>query len=203
MSNIPINLVFEDALSEAVLHKLLERSGRNYLVGISYNASGCGWIKKKIVGLNRAAKGMPYLILTDLDRGECAPSLLREWMQHPKHANLLLRVAVKEVEAWVLGCREAFAEFLGIAEDLIPREVEGIEDAKEFVLSLARRSRKRDLRVDIVPAAGSTAKVGPDYNGRLIRFVEECWEPEVAQERSESLRRAMTALAEFEPVLAE
>lgn len=203
MSDIPINLVFEDALSEAVLHKLLRSSGRSYLIGISYNGHGCGWIKNKIAGFNNAAKGMPYLILTDLDRRECAPSLLREWMRRPRHANLLLRVAVHEVEAWVLGCRAAFAEFLGIAEELIPREVDGIENPKEFVISLARRSRKRNLRVDIVPGVGSTARVGPDYNGRLIRFVEDSWEPEIAQEHSDSLRRARTALAEFTPVWRE
>jgi hypothetical protein len=200
MSDIPVNLVFEDVLSEAVLHKLLRSSGRNYRIGVSYSGHGCSWIRNKITGLNKAAKGMPYLVLTDLDKAQCAPSVVREWIADRKHANLLLRVAVREVEAWLLACRREFAEFLGIAEIRIPTDVDSIENPKELVVSLARRSRRKNLRTDIVPAVGSTARVGPDYNGRLIEFVEECWQPEVAQERSDSLRRARTALAEFSPV---
>lgn len=120
-------------------------------------------------------------------------------LKHPRHANLLLRVAVKEVEAWILGCRSAFAQFLGISDKLIPRQVDEIEDPKEFVVSLARRSRRRDVRVGITPAKGSTARVGPDYNGRMVEFVQEYWIPEIAEENSPSLRRTRRILAEFEP----
>ena len=200
MCDIPINLVFEDTLSEAVLQKLLALSGRSYVVGICYNGQGFGWIEKRVMGFNNAAKGMPYLILTDLDREECAPLLLGRWLKHPRHANLLLRVAVKEVEAWILGCRCAFAQFLGIDDELIPRRVDEIGDPKEFVVSLARRSRRRDVRVGITPAKGSTARVGPDYNGRMIEFVQEYWAPEIAEENSPSLRRTRQILTEFEPV---
>ena len=69
MSDITINLVFEDSLSESVLSKLLAHSHRNYVVGYRYNAGGFGWIKKKIGGFNHAAKGMRNLALDSLRAG--------------------------------------------------------------------------------------------------------------------------------------
>jgi hypothetical protein len=194
-----INLVFEDVLSEMVLRKLLCCSAIDYLVGQTLPANGYGWIKKKIKGLNAAAKGMPYLVLTDLDTHECAPVLIREWLDVPKHPNLLFRVAVREVEAWLLGCREAFAAFLGIPENRIPSNVDEIPDPKRFLVNLARRSRNGDIRRDIVPRDGSTAKVGPGYNGRLTFYVERHWDPVIAKKHSLSLRKAIEVIDAFEP----
>lgn len=201
MSNIPVNLVFEDSLSGSVLQKLLTNSKQDYLVGYRYKSGGYGWIKKKINGLNKAAKGMSYIVLTDLDQNECPPVLMGDWLVGDKHHNLIFRVAEKQVESWLLGCRSQFASFLRIQENLIPRNVDEIDNAKALVIDLARRSPKRQLRLDIVPREGSTAKVGPDYNGRLIHFVESVWDPNVAGELSPSLRRAMEVLDDFEPMI--
>ena len=64
---------------------------------------------------NHGAKGTPFILLTDLDKNECAPMLIQEWLTDPLHPNLIFRVAVHEVEAWILADREAFAPFLGIS----------------------------------------------------------------------------------------
>ncbi len=199
MSDIPVNLVFEDSLSGSVLRRLLENSQRKYLVGACYNSGGYGWIKKRIEGFNNAARGMPYLILTDLDRSECPPVLVKEWQIENRNHNLIFNVAVRQVESWVLGCGRAFAKFLGIREDSIPADVDNIPDAKRLLVDLARSSPRRELRSDIVPEDGSTAKVGPDYNGRLIYFVENLWDPNIAKEFSPSLRRTMEVLNVFQP----
>jgi len=199
MCEIAINLVFEDNLSGAILRKLLANSKRNYMIGFSRNSGGFGWIRKKIEGFNNAAKGMPYLILTDLDRSECPPVLLREWHIENHNHNLLFNVAVRQLESWILACRCRFAEFLGIREHEIPAAVDEIPDAKRFLIDLVRRSHKRELRVDIVPQEGSTARVGPDYNGRLIQFVRNNWDPNMAKEFSPSLCRTMESLDVFQP----
>ena len=144
---------------------------------------------------------MSYLILTDLDRHECPPVLIDEWLIGDRHHNLIFRVAERQVESWLLGCRILFAKFLGVRENLIPRNVDEITNAKAFVINLARRSQRKQLRLDIVPQEGSTAKVGPDYNGRLIHFVENIWDPDLAKELSPSLRRAMEILDNFEPIV--
>jgi len=197
MPEICIYLVFEDALHGAVIEKILAASRQKYLVGVRYNAGGFGWIQKRINGFNMAAKGMPYLVLTDLDRHECAPALIDAWLTGPRNQNLLLRVAVRQVEAWLLACRSSFAHFAGIEEHLIPADTDRIENSKRFLLDLVRRSRNAKLRSDIVPARESTAKVGPDYNGRLMHFVEGSWDPAVAKVHSPSLRKTIDALDRF------
>ena len=199
MSDIPINLAVEDALSEAVLKEMLKQSQRPFSVGTCLNRGGYGYIKKIIPGLNHGAKGMPYLVLTDLDNAECPLALISSWLSQPKHPNLIFRVAIKEVEAWLLAHREAFAEFLGISVGLIPGDVDEIADPKQLLIDLANRSRKRNLRDAIVPARNSTAKIGKDYNCQLIQFVQQSWQVEPAQATSRSLQRAMNALMNFEP----
>lgn len=200
MTDIPINLVFEDTLSEAVLKEMLKQSQRPFSVGNCLNQRGYGKIKKIISGLNYAAKGMPYLVLTDLDNAECPLVIISEWLTQPKHPNLLFRIAVKEVEAWLLAHREAFAEFLGISVSLIPANVDEIPDPKQLLIYLAKKSKKRNLRDAIVPDRHSTAKIGKDYNGQLIQFVQNNWQVEAAQVNSRSLQRAMNALINFQPI---
>lgn len=109
---IPIQLAVEDDLSEAVLRKILSTSGRPYAVGTCYLGRGFGYLRKTIHGFNNAAKGTPYLVLTDLDQAECPPNLIGAWLQVPIHANLVFRVAVREVEAWLLADRAGLARFL-------------------------------------------------------------------------------------------
>ncbi|MEG4517500.1 MULTISPECIES: hypothetical protein [unclassified Microcoleus] len=199
MTDIPINLVFEDALSEAVLKQMLKQSQRPFSVGQCLNQRGYGKIKKIISGLNYAAKGMPYLVLTDLDNAECPLVIISEWFTQPKHPNLLFRIAVKEVEAWLLAHREGFAQFLGISVDLIPGDADRIADPKQLLINLAKKSKKRNLRDAIVPNRNSTAKIGKDYNGQLIQFVNQSWQVASAQTNSPSLERAMNAIVNFQP----
>ena len=195
-SPIPINIAVEDDLSEAVLRKILQD---RYDVGDCYQKRGFGYLKKNIRGFNNASKGMPYIVLTDLDMGECAPTLIEKWLQVPIHHNMLFRVAVREVESWVLADRDRFAKFLGIRKTLVPVNVGAIDDPKKCLINIARKSRKRNLREDIVPTERSTAKQGPDYNGRLISFVKEFWNPYEAMHNSPSLERAIKAVETFQP----
>lgn len=200
MTDIPINLAVEDALSEAVLREMLKQSQRPFLVGASFGNRGNSYLKKIISGLNNAAKGMPYLVLTDLDNTECLSALISNWLSQSKHPNLLFRVAIREVEAWLLAHREAFTKFLGIATELIPHDVDAIADPKQFLINLARKSRKRNLRDAIVPASNSTAKIGKLYNSTLIQFVQQNWQVNSAEKNSSSLQRAMNAIMSFEPI---
>jgi len=173
---IPINLAVEDALSEAIARKILSQSGQLYEVGVCYNRGGAGYLKKMIKPFNHAAKGIPYFVLTDLDQVECPPVLIADWLPNPRHHNLLFRVAVREVEAWVLAHRNAIAKFLSIREELIPQNVDEIIDPKQFLVNLARKSRNRNIRESIVPVPKSTAQVGRDYNGQMVYFVEKYWQ---------------------------
>ncbi|MGH1393723.1 MAG: hypothetical protein ACRAVC_06780 [Trichormus sp.] len=199
MTDIPINLAVEDDLSEAVLKAILRQSQRSFSVGTCLKRGGYGYLKKILPGINHAAKGSPYLVLTDLDKNDCPLALITEWLSYPKHPNLIFRVAVIEVEGWLLAHREAFAQFLGISVDLIPDDLDSVPDPKQFLINLTKKSRKRYLRDAIVPAKNSTAKVGKDYNGQLIQFVNQNWQSELAKTHSRSLEKAVNAIVNFEP----
>ena len=200
MTVIPINLAVEDALSEAVLKAILKQTQRSFCIGQCLKRGGYGYIKKIVPGLNHAAKGTPYLVLTDLDQADCPLAIVSGWLTQPQHPNFLFRVAVREVEAWLLAHRDAFSVFLGISTDLIPRNTDTISDPKQLLINLARRSRKRNLRDGIVPVVGSIVKIGKDYNGQFIQFAEQCWHIESAQINSVSLKRTVSTLEQFEPV---
>lgn len=77
MNHIPVNLAVEDELSEAVLRRLLTEANRGFIVGTVYGRSGYGYLRRTIAGWNRAAKGVPTVVLTDLDNEECAPWVAR------------------------------------------------------------------------------------------------------------------------------
>ena len=200
MNAIPIHLVVEDELSEAVARKLLESGSQSYAVSVVYNRGGYGYIKKRIRGFNNAAKGTPYLVLTDLETRECPPSMIDKWFGRASlQPNLLFRVAVREVEAWLLAHRSSIAEFLGVREGLVPRDVEGMADAKQRLIAVARKSRRRRVREDIVPPQRSTREQGPNYNGRLVEYVVRHWDPRYCANVSPSLERAIQRIDSFRP----
>ena len=93
---IPINLVVEDDLSEAILLRILKESSNTFAVGFSYGKCGYYYIRHKIQAFNNAAKGTPFLVLSDLE-AECAPTQIKSWLPIPKHNNLLFRIAVPEI----------------------------------------------------------------------------------------------------------
>jgi len=196
---IPVNLAVEDELSEAVLRKLLAQSQPGFAIGCAYRRGGFGYLRRTVAGFNQAARGTPFVVLTDLDRGQCAPALIEEWLPQPRHANLIFRVAVRTVEAWLLGHQGALADFLGIAERLVPLDVDDLKDPKAALIRLAKRSRRRDRREAIVPRRGSTARIGPDYNACLGEFVTQRWDASEAARTSPSLKRALRNLRGFRP----
>jgi len=190
-----MNLVFEDDLSGAILQRLVTQVRPDCAVGLCYRAGGKGNIKRKLSGFNNAAKGMLYLVLVDLDEEyECPPTLLEDWFKQEKHPNLYFRIAVREVESWLLASRSAIANYFGIAQVRIPLYTDEIQRPKELLLSLARKSRKKVIRDDLVPQMGTTAKVGPNYNARLAGFVNQLWDYEEALGFSSSLKRMVECL---------
>ena len=72
--------------------------------------------KKKIPALiNMAKNGLPSLVITDLDRTLCAPSLVRQCAGITADKPLSLpddfffRVAVRAIEAWIMADRKELA----------------------------------------------------------------------------------------------
>jgi hypothetical protein len=145
------------------------------------------------------AKACPVLLLTDLDQWACAPDLLREWLAHPKHPDFLLRIAVREVEAWVLAADNALERFLGLRRACRIDFPERMHDPKAELLKLAMQSPRRDIRDALVRREGSgILKQGPAYNSTLASFVVSSWDQAIAVEKCPSLARLIQALSALE-----
>ncbi|MBI2340730.1 MAG: DUF4276 family protein [Deltaproteobacteria bacterium] len=197
---IPLSLVVEDALSKALAEKILENSRKRFAVKTVYDRGGVDYIRTKIRAFNKAAKSIPYFVLADLDRYGCAPDLIKDWLASDnKQKNLILRIAVKEAEAWLLADKKNLASYLKINAGLVPEQIESINDPKTILINLARRSTSSKLRSAIVPDVSTRSIIGPDYNGVLTNFVRNFWDIREAQKRSDSLRRAIKAIKKFKP----
>ena len=190
-----IAAVAEGHLDEAVLRAVIRHAGG--IPGPVYGKHGKQYIRKNLHGYNQAANHAPWLVLVDLDQdADCAPPFRATWLLRPAPM-MCFRVAVREIEAWLLADRMRIAEFLAVDSRKVPNDVEAIPDPKHTVLQLARSSRQKGIRQDMLPRPGSGREVGPAYNSRLIQFVTDSrrgWRPEVAAESSESLRRCVRCL---------
>lgn len=187
-----MNAAVEGLVDEAVLRRLVEHVGGQ--TGTVYGRKGKSYLRQRIGGFNQAARYSPWVVVVDLNaEADCAPALCAEWLPDPA-PNLCFRVAIREVEAWLLADGETLARFLGIAEGSVPSDPESLDRPKESMVRLSRRSRKSAIRKDMVPRRDSGRAVGPAYTSRLIEFASTEWRPAVAAKRSNSLKRAIRCL---------
>jgi hypothetical protein len=193
-----IHVVVEDQLSARVAEALIVRNQPVLQVGSIRGFQGFGYIKKNITKFNQAARMMPHLVMTDLDKHPCPVVMKQEWFSVPQHHNLIFRIVVRETEAWLLADRERLAQFLHVSKNRIDRNPESLIDPKRSLIEVAKRSAKRDIREDIVPEGD--AKIGPNYNLRLSDFVVNHWDIATARQNAPSLERAIRALETFKPV---
>lgn len=144
-------------------------------------------------GYCRVAEHMPWLVLRDLDTEVCAPALIERLAPH-RPPRMLLRVAVRAIESWFFADPETLAAFLGVAANKVPRDPDAEPWPKRAMVELARRSRRRDVKLDMVPAEGAKRYYGPAYTARMIEYASDHWRPSVARARSKSLARTIAAL---------
>lgn len=181
----------EGIVDEAVVRRLLDGVGGT--LGDVYGKQGKSHLRQRIGGYNHAARNVPWVVLVDLDSDDCAPPLRSAWLPQPS-LHLCFRVAVREVEAWLMADAERIAQFLRVRQGTVPSDPEGLDDPKAAMVNLARVSRSRDIREDMVPRPGSGRQVGPAYSTRLIEFVSQHWRPDVAADRADSLGRAIRSM---------
>ena len=190
--SVIISAAVEGIVDEAVVRKLIVEAGGH--PGTVYGKRGKSSLRRQVQGYNHAARQLPWMILVDLDQdAECAPPLCEEWVPNPAPF-LCFRVAVREIESWLMADAESLSGFLSVSPNRIAADPEQIQEPKAEMVNLARRSRRRDIREDMVPREGSGRLVGPAYASRLIEYVETLWRPKAAIEHAESLRRANSCL---------
>lgn len=191
-----VALATEDQLSEAIGKRLLAAARPALQAGLVLRQNGEGYLRKKMKSWCQMARnGQPLLLLTDLDREACPLSLIENWSEkRSRPTDLVFRVAVREVEAWLLADHLAMQRLLGTAVRL-PPEPELLPDPKQHLLELAKRA-PRSVRTDLVVERGAIAAQGLGYNARLCALVDSDWSPERAAERSASLGRARLRIDE-------
>jgi len=191
-SPVPVCGAAEGLADQAVLRRLSLLSG--LLPTAVYGGYGKAYLRDRIRGYNAAARHASWFVLVDLnDDFECPPKLLQSWLPHPAPA-MCLRVAVRKVEAWLLADGKAIAAFLGVPPSRAPQDPDSLANPKREMVDLARRSRRRRIRDDMVPRPTSGRVVGDNYTARIIEFVTTLWRPERAATRSPSLERCLRAL---------
>lgn len=183
-------LAIEDRLGEALVRKVLAHYHPDLQITTTLGFRGKDFLRSKAAELNRTARHLPVILLIDLDSAPpCPAAIAATWFPNGISPHMRFRAAVFEVESWLLADRQALADFLKISLAILPDNPDLIPKPKEHLINLARRSRARSLRDEIVPQPGSSASVGPGYNPRLCQFVENEWNPHQAQGASLSLRK--------------
>ena len=193
-SAIAITAAVEGDLDHVVVERLILELGAN--AGPVHGRAGRSNLMANLDGYNRAAQFAPWLVLVDLDTDDCAPKLRDDALPSPSQF-MTFRIAVREVESWILADRERVASFLAIGQPSIPLDPDTLLEPKRKIVDLARRSRRSAIKRDLVPREGSGRATGDLYNTRMMEFVQDGvsgWRPEVARQNSDSLDRAIRAI---------
>ncbi len=199
-SGVWVFAAVEGDIDEAVLTKIVESSDIS-LAGI-FGRAGKQYIYQRLDAYNKAARFYPWIVLLDLDGdAPCAPSLVSQRMPCPSRL-LSFRVAVRAVESWLLADQKEFAAFIGVRRSELPNLPDLLPDPKGFVVQLARNSKRKQLRNELVPRLGSGKRVGPAYTSRLMEFSLYHWDPVRAESLSESLRRCRSGVRELAQKIA-
>ena len=148
--------------------------------------------------LRMAQSGIYTFCMTDLDNRVCTSALLRDWFYIPDGQpielpeQIIFRIAVREVEAWVIADLEAWAEYIGISTRYFTSRPDELEDPKKHIFEAIRRKGTHRLRKAMLPHG--YASIGPEYNHIVCHFIARQWHPARAAERSPSLMRALVAM---------
>jgi hypothetical protein len=194
---LPLTVATEDELSEAVAQRLL-LDFPSLEVGLWLRRGGNGYLRSRIRKFCEMARHSPVLVITDLDTNTCPAALCRTWLGNLSHPpGLLLRVAVREIEAWLLADHDAMVALIGKhANGRLPDNPDYLHDPMDRILELEKRA-PRAVRLDLRAEAGALARQGLGYNHRLCALVRSSWRPERAAERSPSLRRTIKRISEL------
>jgi len=191
----------EDALMRSILEKIIQTLGADFSIGreIAPQQGGHSKITSRIAELNRLAQNVPVFALIDLDRVECAPAYIDDLfrsVENGKSDSFILRICVKEAEAWTLADVEGFQDFFSIPSGNMVNDTEEILDPKDYLISLIKRKASSEFKRSMLPRKPGSSRVGLGYNDALTEFTIRSWDPQRASERNDSLYRALQRIRE-------
>lgn len=171
--------------------KLLFRNGFPSIV------NGNGQLKKKAGAiLDMAANAKLFsLVITDLDMIPCAPELIKSWFNKPAEQlpnEIIFRVAVREIESWIMADKTAFAKFMNISEKNFSNNPDSLADPKQHLFSVIKKHGNKKWQQEMLPTNSSS--VGPLYNDKIREFVKNKWSVKRAIQKSPSLLRTINSI---------
>jgi hypothetical protein len=189
----PVNLLVEGVTDEIVAKRLLKHVG--LVPSDSFGTNGKADLLRRLPKYNQAARHSVWFALLDLDNDEvCASNAIAKWLPEIEEG-MVLRVAVRAIEAWIMADVEEIATFLHVSPSIFPDNPDAEANPKEKLVNIARRSTSNSVRNEFVPRQGSGAHVGPRYATLINEFTEKYWRPDETRQRSNSLHRCINALS--------
>ena len=191
-----IYIASEDLLSRSVAEKIIKICRPDfspYPIGPDRGKSA---VLKKLPDYNKSAVGRIFFVVVDLDNERCVVDFIKKCVHRtPLNKGLLFRIAVREIESWLLADRIGFSHHFKIPKQKLPENPDSLEDPKQFLVNTIQRyCKSKNHKENIVPQKTTGAVVGPAYNLSLIQFIESDWNVERAGQNSSSLKRAVKAL---------
>lgn len=188
----------EGPTDERVLRRIVAaRGGSVHRVQVPQGKSN---LRARLPGYNAAARRSPWLVLVDLNGAyPCPSALVQDWLPAPSSL-MRFRVVVRSVEAWLLADRERFASSFSVPLVRVPHDPDTVPNPKQALLTAVGHSRRKAIRLDMLPRQGSGRQVGPAYTSRLIDYTsdeDQGWRPEVAAFASPSLASCLERLDEL------
>ena len=196
MTRPTVKIAGEGHLDLAVLKRLALDAG--FEPGDEFGRRGKQFINERRKNWNQAAIRRPWIVLCDLDKDyQCPGQLVAKLL--PNSARFMcFRVAVAELENWLLADRVGFAGYFGVRAGQIPDASDSIDDPKALLLRLANSSRRREVRDDLVHVnRNGHLSEGDLYNATLSEYALTAWRPREASRQSPSLKRARTRISEL------
>jgi hypothetical protein len=106
--------------------------------------------------LEMSRRGILNLILTDLDKYKCPPSLIRDWFDIKEASlpeKLVFRVAIREIESWILADVIKFSGYFEVSKDNFREKPDEIRDPKQYIFNVIRAKGTKNQRDAMLPRA--------------------------------------------------
>jgi hypothetical protein len=189
----------EGDTDEPFARRIVEAAGLH--IERVYVFHGHGNLDARIPRWCETSNRRPMMILRDLDPHlgiNCAPGLVERLSgSGPRSSTTLVRIAEREIEAWLLADRGAVAEYFHVRPEAIPDSPDDQPDPKRTLVNLCRQSSSNRVRNGMVPGSKSGRRVGPEFTGLVLDFAGAHWDAQRARTASPSLNKAINALNEL------
>jgi hypothetical protein len=141
-------------------------------------------------------------VVRDLDPSfgnACPPGLVAHLTGPPPlSATTVVRIAERELEAWLLADRDGVANYFHLRAGSVPHAPDSEPNPKQTLVNLCRSSTSSAIRRGMAPDPRGGRRVGPEFTGLVIDFGSSSWNVERATSSSPSLARALRSLEKLQ-----